>query len=107
MTYLLLFAAVFFYIGHLLRSKIVNSEDIRFVKKKHLDGTHIFCEKYEVKTIILVRFIPIIQIFAPFVAGVRIMPYSKFICYNVIGGIGRVSTFLYGGYLVKFVRLKG
>src|ERR1035437_6852631 len=107
MTYLLLFAAVFFYIGHLLRSKIVNSEDRRFVKKKHLDGTHIFCEKYEVKTIILVRFIPIIQIFAPFVAGVRIMPYSKFICYNVIGGIGRGLHFLYGGYLVKFVRLKG
>jgi membrane-associated protein len=29
---------------------------------------------------------------------VGIMPYSKFICYNVIGGIGWVSTFLLGGY---------
>jgi membrane-associated protein len=90
--------AVNYHIGHLLRSKIVNHEDIRFVKKKHLDSTHIFCEKYGLKTIILVRFIQIIQTFAPFVAGVGIMPYSKFICYNVIGGIGWVSTFLLGGY---------
>ena len=87
-----------YHIGHLLRSKIANHEDIRFVKKEHLDSTHIFFEKYGVKTIILARFIPIIRTFATFVAGVGIMPYSKFICYNVIGGIGWVSTFLLGGY---------
>lgn len=87
-----------YHIGYLLRSKIANHEDIRFVKKEHLDNTHIFFEKYGVKTIILARFIPIIRTFAPFVAGVGIMPYSKFICYNVIGGIGWVSTFLLGGY---------
>ncbi len=46
-----------YHIGQLLRSKIVNHEDIRFVKKKHLDSTHIFCEKYGVKTIILACFI--------------------------------------------------
>jgi membrane-associated protein len=94
-----------YHIGHLLRSKIVNHEDIRFVKKKHLDSTHIFCEKYGIKTIILVRFISIIRTFVPFVAGVEIMPYSKFICYNVIGGIGWVSTFLLGGYFLEICQL--
>jgi membrane-associated protein len=87
-----------YHIGHILRSKIVNHEDIRFVKKKHLDSTHIFCEKYGVKAIILASFIPIIRTFAHFVAGVGIMPYSKFICYNVICGFGWVSSFLLGEY---------
>ena len=101
--FVLCFAAVSgdtinYHIGNLLRNKIVNNEEIRFVKKEHLDSTHIFFEKYGVKTIILARFIPIIRTFAPFVAGVGIMPYSNFICYNVIGGIGWVSTFLLGGY---------
>ncbi len=87
-----------YHIGRLLRNKVVNNENIRFVKKEHIDSTHIFFAKYGVKTIILARFIPIIRTFAPFVAGVGIMPYSKFISYNVIGGVGWVSTFLLGGY---------
>jgi membrane-associated protein len=103
LLFVLCFAAVSgdtinYHIGNLLRNKIVNHEEIRFVKKEHLDSTQIFFKKYGVKTIILARFIPIIRTFAPFVAGVGIMPYSKFICYNVIGGIGWVSTFLLGGY---------
>jgi membrane-associated protein len=101
--FVLCFAAVSgdtvnYHIGNLLRNKIVNHEDIRFIKKEHLDRTHIFFKKYGAKTIILARFIPIIRTFAPFVAGVGMMPYSKFICYNVIGGVGWVSTFLLGGY---------
>ena len=99
----LCFAAVLgdtvnYHIGRLLRDKVVNHENIRFVKKEHIDSTHIFFAKYGVKTIILARFAPIIRTFAPFVAGVGIMPYSKFITYNVIGGVGWVSTFLLGGY---------
>jgi membrane-associated protein len=85
-------------IGHLLRDRIANRENIRFVKKEHLDRTHVFFEKYGVKTIIIARFIPIIRTFAPFVAGVGIMPYSKFISFNVIGGVAWVSAFLFGGY---------
>jgi membrane-associated protein len=85
-------------IGHLLRDKIANREGIRFVKKEHLDRTHVFFEKYGTKTIVIARFVPIIRTFAPFVAGVGIMPYSKFISFNVIGGISWVSAFLLGGY---------
>jgi membrane-associated protein len=85
-------------IGHLLRNKIASHENIRFIKQEHLDRTHTFFEKYGVKTIIIARFVPIVRTFAPFVAGVGVMPYSKFISYNVIGGVAWVFLFLFGGY---------
>jgi len=85
-------------IGHLLRDRIANRENIRFVKKEHLDRTHVFFEKYGAKTIVIARFVPIIRTFAPFVAGIGIMPYSKFISFNVVGGVSWVSAFLLAGY---------
>lgn len=85
-------------IGHLLRDKIENRENIRFVKKEHLDRTHVFFEKYGTRAIVIARFVPIIRTLAPFVAGVGVMPYSKFISFNVIGGVAWVSAFLFGGY---------
>lgn len=85
-------------IGHLLRDKVASHENLRFIKKEHLDRTHSFFEKYGAKTIIIARFVPVVRTFAPFVAGVGTMPYSKFISYNVVGGVSWVAAFLFGGY---------
>jgi membrane-associated protein len=87
-----------YFIGNFFRTKIENREKILLIKQEYLDRTHSFFEKYGVKTIIIARFVPIIRTFAPFIAGVGIMPYSKFICYNIIGGVGWVCAFLLGGY---------
>ncbi len=72
--------------------------EIRWLRKEHLDRTHAFYEKHGGKTIILARFVPIIRTFAPFVAGVGAMTYSRFLLYNVVGGIVWVTLFVLAGY---------
>jgi len=84
-------------IGHYIGPKAFSGE-IKFLKKDHLDKTQEFYDKHGGKTIILARFIPIIRTFAPFVAGIGTMKYSKFILYNVVGGISWVAIFISLGY---------
>ncbi len=96
-----------YWIGHFVGPRIFTKEKTRFFKKEYLERTHRFYEKYGAETIIIARFVPIIRTFAPFVAGIGSMSYWKFISYNVIGGIGWVAIFVFGGYFfgnIHFVK---
>lgn len=86
-----------YWIGNYLGPKVFEKK-IRFLKKEHLEKTHKFYEKHGGKTIIIARFIPIIRTFAPFVAGVGAMTYSKFILFNIVGAVLWCALFVYGGY---------
>ncbi len=85
-------------IGNLAGEKILAKEKIPFLNKKHLEKAHKFYEQYGGKTIIIARFIPIVRTFAPFVAGIGSMTYTKFILYNVVGAILWILIFTLGGY---------
>lgn len=84
--------------GCLLRNKIANREKICFINSEHLDRAHLFFKKNGGKTLIIARFVPVIRSIAPFVAGAGAMQYSKFIYYNIVGGITWVPSLLLGGY---------
>jgi membrane-associated protein len=87
-----------YWIGHFVGPKVFHREKTRFFKKEYLDRTHRFYDQYGPETIIIARFVPIVRTFAPFVAGIGRMSYWKFISYNVIGGVGWVAVFVFGGY---------
>jgi membrane-associated protein len=69
-----------------------------WVKKENIQKTKDFFEKHGAKTIVFARFLPIIRSFAPFVAGVSEMKYSRFLSYNIFGGIFWVAIMLSAGY---------
>ena len=100
--FLLLAAAILgdtvnYHIGHYFGPRVF-SDNMRFLKREHLEKTRAFYEKHGGKTIILARFIPIIRTFAPFVAGVGVMDYRRFISFNVIGAVIWVPLFTLAGY---------
>jgi membrane-associated protein len=85
-------------IGYYVGPKIFQKENVRFLNKAYLDRTYQFYEKHGGKTIVIARFLPIIRTFAPFVAGIGKMKYSRFFLYNVLGSISWVAIFVLGGY---------
>jgi membrane-associated protein len=85
-------------IGHALGPKVFSFKKSRFFNPEHLRQTHNFFEKYGGKTIIIARFVPIVRTFAPFVAGIGAMSYSRFFMYNVVGALLWVAAFTYSGY---------
>jgi len=86
-----------YWIGHYIGPKAFK-KDGRFLKKKYLDKTSEFYDKYGVRTIIIARFVPIVRTFAPFVAGVGKMHYQRFLTYNVVGAVLWNFLFIVAGY---------
>ena len=91
--------AVNYFVGKYIGPKVF-SRDYRFLKREHLERTQLFYEKHGGKTIIIARFMPIVRTFAPFVAGISSMKYSKFLFYNIVGAVVWVVSFVALGYVV-------
>jgi membrane-associated protein len=86
-------------IGYRVGPSVFRKERSRFFNREYLDRTHRFYERHGGKTIVIARFVPIIRTFAPFVAGIGRMTYSRFLVYNVAGGVAWIVILVFGGYL--------
>lgn len=99
---LLFFAAILgdntnYFFGKFLGDKVF-TRDYWFLKRKYIDKTQEFYEKYGGRTLVIARFVPIVRTFAPFVAGVGKMEYRRFIGYCIGGGILWVTLLTLAGY---------
>ncbi|HEX3725962.1 MAG TPA: VTT domain-containing protein [Pirellulales bacterium] len=90
--------AVNFYLGLQMSEHVFERGRLRFVKHSHLIAAKEFYGRHGGQAIILARFVPLVRTFTPFVAGVARMNYSRFVVYNVIGGIGWVTSMTLAGY---------
>ena len=85
-------------IGRFLGPKVFHWEQSRFFNKVALEKTHAFYEKHGGKTLVISRFLPLLRTFAPFVAGIGAMTYARFTFFNLVGGIGWVTSLTLAGY---------
>jgi membrane-associated protein len=91
-----------YFIGKFLAKKGEGAKlfGIFTIKKEYIRKTEEFYEKHGTVAIIIARFVPIVRTFAPFVAGVGSMQYSRYITYCVIGAILWVSSLTLAGYFL-------
>ena len=94
-----------YHLGRRTGPAIFSRSDSRFFKQDYLRRTQAFYEKHGGKTIIYAKFVPIVRTFAPFVAGVGKMRYTRFLSFDVFGATGWVFSMTILGYLLGGVPL--
>jgi len=87
-----------YWLGRRTGPSIFSRKDSRLFKQEYVTSTTKFYEKHGGKTLIYAKFVPIVRTFAPFMAGVGKMRYSRFLSFNVWGGLGWVLVATLAGY---------
>lgn len=96
-----------YFVGRFLGGIIKSKEKILFLKRKHIEKTEAYYDKYGGKTVIIARFVPIVRTVAPFVAGAGSMKYKKYIVNCLLGAVlwvGGVSLLGYACGNIPFVQ---
>lgn len=89
--------SVNYWIGYFLGEKLQKKYP-RLIKPEYIKKTHDFYERYGGKTIIIARFVPIVRTFAPFVAGIGKMTYTRFMMFNISGALLWILLLVPAGY---------
>jgi membrane-associated protein len=87
-----------YWVGEKLGATLFKDQNSKIFRRKYLDQTHAFYERYGAKTILIARYLPVIRTFAPFVAGMAQMNYSRFAVYTVLGGVVWVFVVVLAGH---------
>lgn len=89
-----------YWIGRQAGQALYRREDSLIFRKRHLERAHQFYEKYGGKTVILARFVPIVRTFCPPVAGAALMPYGRYVVFDIAGGLLWVGSMILGGFFL-------
>jgi membrane-associated protein len=93
-----------YYIGKKAGPRLFNREQSLLFRKDYIIKTKVFYEKHGASTMVITRFMPILRTFAPVVAGVGVMDYSRFLYYNIVGAVAWiVGMTLIGFYLARLI----
>ena len=84
--------SVGYWSGEKFGRRLFTNEQSFWRNPKRLEAARVFYEKHGGKAIVLARFIPAVRTFVPIAAGMARMSYSKFLMWNVLGGIGWVVS---------------
>lgn len=87
-----------YWVGEKLGATLFKDPNSKIFRRKYLDQTHAFYERYGAKTILIARYLPLIRTFAPFVAGMAQMNFSRFAIYTILGGVVWVFVVVLAGH---------
>ena len=90
--------AVNYSVGRFIGAKLFTDPNSKIFRRDYLEKTQAFYQKHGGKTVVFARYIPIIRTFAPFVAGMGKMEYSRFLAFMIPGNISWISIFLIAGH---------
>jgi membrane-associated protein len=89
-----------YWIGRTMGPALYKREDSLFFRRSHLQRAHEFYEKYGGRAVIFARFVPIVRTFCPPVAGAASMPYTRYLMFDIFGGVLWVGAMILGGYFL-------
>ena len=99
--------SVGYWCGEKFGRRLFTNEQSFWRNPKRLDAAHDFYEKHGGMAIVLARFIPAVRTFVPIAAGMAKMSYRKFLMWNILGGIGWVTSMTVAGYfLTEFIQTR-
>ncbi len=70
-----------------------------FFNQEKYEKTRLLVSEHAGKTLIIGRFNTFTRAFAPFIAGISHIKFSKFIIYNIIGGLAWAASSVFIGYI--------
>ncbi len=89
-----------YFVGKKMGQALNKKPDSLLFKRKYIDNTTEYYLKHGAKTITIGQFIPFIRTFSPVLAGTSGIAFKKFICYNALGGILWISSYILIGFFL-------
>jgi membrane-associated protein len=89
-----------YWIGHKSGPRLFKKEQSFFFRKDYLIKTKEFYDKHGGSTIVITRFMPFFRTFAPIVAGIGEMKYSRFLNCNIFSAVLWVLSMTLIGYFL-------